>query len=51
MDKKRMIRIRGAKEHNLQNIDLYIPRRAFVLLTGLSGSVKSSYAFDSLYEE
>ncbi len=38
MDTKREIRIRGAKEHNLQNIDLDIPRDKFVVLTGLSGS-------------
>ena len=41
MDTKREIRIRGAKEHNLQNIDLDIPRDKFVVLTGLSGSGKS----------
>ena len=51
MDKKRMIRIRGAKEHNLQNIDLDIPRDEFVVLTGLSGSGKSSLAFDTIYAE
>ena len=45
MDTKREIRIRGAKEHNLQNIDLDIPRDKFVVLTGLSGSGKSSLAF------
>ena len=51
MDKKRMIRIRGAREHNLQNIDLDIPRDEFVVLTGLSGSGKSSLAFDTIYAE
>lgn len=51
MDRKRMIRIRGAKEHNLQNIDLDIPRDEFVVLTGLSGSGKSSLAFDTIYAE
>ena len=39
---KNMIRIRGAKEHNLKNIDIDIPRDQFVVLTGLSGSGKSS---------
>ena len=51
MDTKREIRIRGAKEHNLQNIDLDIPRDKFVVLTGLSGSGKSSLAFDTIYAE
>ena len=51
MDTKREIRIRGAKEHNLQNIDLDIPRDQFVVLTGLSGSGKSSLAFDTIYAE
>ena len=41
------IRIRGAAEHNLKNIDIDIPRDKFVVLTGLSGSGKSSLAFDS----
>ncbi len=43
--------IRGAKEHNLKNIDLEIPRDKLVVLTGLSGSGKSSLAFDTLYAE
>ena len=51
MNTKREIRIRGAKEHNLQNIDLDIPRDKFVVLTGLSGSGKSSLAFDTIYAE
>ena len=51
MDEKRMIRIRGAKEHNLKDIDLNIPRDEFVVLTGLSGSGKSSLAFDTIYAE
>lgn len=48
---KQYIRIRGAKEHNLQNIDIDIPRNEFVVLTGLSGSGKSSLAFDTIYAE
>ncbi len=43
--------IRGAKEHNLKNIDLVIPRNKFVVVTGLSGSGKSSLAFDTIYAE
>lgn len=43
--------IRGAREHNLKNIDLEIPRDAFVVITGLSGSGKSSLAFDTIYAE
>ena len=46
-----MIRIRGAKEHNLKNININIPRNKFVVLTGLSGSGKSSLAFDTIYAE
>ncbi len=46
-----MIRIRGAAEHNLKNIDLDIPRNKLVVLTGLSGSGKSSLAFDTIYAE
>ncbi|MBI4912601.1 MAG: excinuclease ABC subunit UvrA [Acidobacteria bacterium] len=45
------IRIRGAREHNLKNIDLEIPRNRLVVITGLSGSGKSSLAFDTLYAE
>lgn len=52
MDSKRnIIKIRGAKEHNLKNIELEIPRDKFVVLTGLSGSGKSSLAFDTIYAE
>jgi excinuclease ABC subunit A len=45
------IRIRGARTHNLKNIDLDIPKQALVVITGLSGSGKSSLAFDTLYAE
>jgi excinuclease ABC subunit A len=45
------LRIRGARTHNLKNIDLDIPRDALVVITGLSGSGKSSLAFDTLYAE
>ena len=48
---KKYIRIRGAKEHNLKNVNLDIPRDSFVVLTGLSGSGKSSLAFDTIYAE
>lgn len=50
-DGKPMIRIRGANENNLKNIDLDIPRNELVVLTGLSGSGKSSLAFDTIYAE
>ena len=43
--------VRGAKEHNLKNIDLKIPRNKFIVVTGLSGSGKSSLAFDTIYAE
>lgn len=49
MDK--FIKIQGAKAHNLQNINVSIPRNKFVVITGLSGSGKSSLAFDSIYAE
>ncbi len=50
-DKKGYIRIRGAKVNNLKNISLDIPRDQFVVMTGLSGSGKSSLAFDTIYAE
>ena len=49
--KRDIISIRGAREHNLKNIDLEIPRNQFVVMTGLSGSGKSSLAFDTIYAE
>lgn len=51
IERKKYITIRGAKEHNLKNISLKIPRDEFVVLTGLSGSGKSSLAFDTIYAE
>lgn len=50
-EKKELIKIRGANEHNLKNIDVDIPRNKLVVLTGLSGSGKSSLAFDTIYAE
>lgn len=50
-EKRKYITIRGAKEHNLKNVSLKIPRDEFVVLTGLSGSGKSSLAFDTIYAE
>ena len=43
--------VRGAREHNLKNIDVELPRNALVVITGLSGSGKSSLAFDTIYAE
>ena len=51
LPKGEVIKIRGANEHNLKNINLDIPRNKFVVLTGLSGSGKSSLAFDTIYAE
>ena len=51
LSKKNCIRIRGANEHNLKNVDVDIPRNALVVFTGLSGSGKSSLAFDTIYAE
>ena len=51
MKERKYIKIRGACEHNLKNIDLDIPRDEFIVLTGLSGSGKASLAFDTIYAE
>jgi excinuclease ABC subunit A len=51
MSMHKSIRIRGAKEHNLKNVDVEIPRDELVVITGLSGSGKSSLAFDTIYAE
>ena len=50
-DEPPMIRVRGARTHNLKNIDVDLPRNQLVVITGLSGSGKSSLAFDTLYAE
>lgn len=50
MSKDKII-IRGAREHNLKNVNLELPRDEFIVITGLSGSGKSSLAFDTIYAE
>ena len=51
MTEQKFITIRGAREHNLKNVDLDLPRDALIVMTGLSGSGKSSLAFDTIYAE
>ncbi|MEO0129063.1 MAG: excinuclease ABC subunit UvrA [candidate division WOR-3 bacterium] len=51
LEKNDGIRVKGARVHNLKNIDVFIPRNKFVVITGISGSGKSSFAFDTLYAE
>ena len=46
-----LIRVRGARTHNLKNLSVELPRERLVVITGLSGSGKSSFAFDTLYAE
>ena len=48
---ERAIHIHGARQHNLKNLDVYIPRNKMTVITGLSGSGKSSLAFDTIYAE
>src|SRR5262249_4109430 len=51
LDPSKSIRVRGAREHNLKDIDVNIPRDRLVVITGLSGSGKSSLAFDTIFAE
>jgi excinuclease ABC subunit A len=51
MSMSEVIRVKGAREHNLKNIDIELPRNSLVVITGLSGSGKSSLAFDTIYAE
>ena len=50
-DQGRFIRVKGAREHNLRGIDVHVPRDQFVVITGVSGSGKSSLAFDTIFAE
>ena len=50
-DEDNSIKIRGARQHNLKNIDLTLPRNKFIVFTGVSGSGKSSLAFDTIFAE
>ena len=45
------ITIKGARQHNLKNIDIELPKNEFIVITGVSGSGKSSLAFDTIYSE
>ena len=45
------LKVRGAKEHNLQNVDIDLPKNKLIVMTGVSGSGKSSLAFDTIYAE
>ena len=51
VDEDNSIKIRGARQHNLKNIDLTLPRNKFIVFTGVSGSGKSSLAFDTILAE
>ena len=51
MAEQNNIEVRGAREHNLKSVDVEIPRNKLVVITGLSGSGKSSLAFDTIYAE
>lgn len=51
MSKSDQIRIRGARQHNLKNVDLDLPRNQLIVFTGVSGSGKSSLAFDTIFAE
>ena len=51
MSEKNKITIKGARVNNLKNVDVEIPRNKFIVITGLSGSGKSSLAFDTIYAE